>query len=264
MKSIILAAGKGTRLGYLTKRKPKCLNLLNGKTILGYQINVMKSCKINNICIVGGYLHNLIKNKNLKKYINVNYATTNMVSTLFTASKEFENDSDILISYGDIIYSREVLKKLLLSKSPISLTIDINWKEYWYNRMDNPLEDAESLKLDKDDNILDIGNKVEKIEHIEGQYMGLIKIRKEIVRDFLNHWKNMDKTINYNGKDFNNIYMTSFLQNLIDNQWKIKAVKVHGGWCEIDTPQDILIAEKWLRNKPCDLLCENFYDENLL
>ena len=264
MKSIILAAGKGTRLGLLTQRKPKCLNTLNGKTILGYQINVMKSCEINDICIVTGYLHNLIKNQNIKKYINPNYASTNMVSTLFTASREFQNDSDIIISYGDIIYSKEVLKKLICCESPISLTIDIDWKEYWYTRMDNPLEDAESLKLDKDNFIIDIGNKVEKIEHIEGQYMGLIKIRKDIVKDFYNHWKNMDKTILYNNKDFSNIYMTSFLQDLINNNWRIKAVKVHGGWCEIDTPKDILIAEKWLSNKPCNLLNENFDDENLL
>ena len=44
--------------------------------------------------------------------------------------------------------------------------------------MENPLDDAESLKLDKKYYITDIGKKVKNLKNIRGQYIGLTKISK--------------------------------------------------------------------------------------
>ena len=68
MKSIILAAGKGTRLGYLTKNKPKCMINVAGIPLLKYQIETLKSCNINNINIITGYLSSMVKFPNTKIY----------------------------------------------------------------------------------------------------------------------------------------------------------------------------------------------------
>mgnify|MGYP001974387551 FL=1 len=54
----------------------------------------------------------------------------------------------------------------------------------------------------------------------------------------------MDRSKYYDGKDFNNMYMTSFLQELIKGGWKIKAVPVKSGWLEIDSVEDLRIYEK--------------------
>ena len=35
------------------------------------------------------------------------------------------------------------------------------------------------------------------------------------------------------------MYMTSFLQLLIDSGWKAKAVLVNNGWLEVDTVEDL-------------------------
>ena len=42
MKSIILAAGRGSRIPEISQTKPKCLIKINGKTILERQIMLMK------------------------------------------------------------------------------------------------------------------------------------------------------------------------------------------------------------------------------
>ena len=55
MNAIILAAGKGERLQPLTNKIPKCMVKLFNKTLLEYQIDVFKPCKINDITIVTGY-----------------------------------------------------------------------------------------------------------------------------------------------------------------------------------------------------------------
>ena len=88
-----------------------------------------------------------------------------MLYSLFCAENFL--DDDVIISYSDIIYNYEILNKLIDSKSGIGVVIDKNWKELWSLRMDNPLEDAESLKV-ADNKITEIGFKSNDIREIQG------------------------------------------------------------------------------------------------
>ena len=76
---IILAAGKGTRLYPLTKKKPKCLIKYHGKSILDHQLETCKKMKIQKIFLVCGYKSSQIKRKNIIKIKNEKYKTTNML-----------------------------------------------------------------------------------------------------------------------------------------------------------------------------------------
>ena len=64
-----------------------------------------------------------------------------MVNSLFSCVDFFEGEEDIIISYGDIIFTKENLKKVLSCKKDISLMIDINYLEYWKVRSQYPLND---------------------------------------------------------------------------------------------------------------------------
>ena len=46
MKGIILAAGRGSRMGVLTDERPKCLTVLAGRTLLEWQIEAMRKAGI--------------------------------------------------------------------------------------------------------------------------------------------------------------------------------------------------------------------------
>jgi choline kinase len=178
MKAIILAAGQGTRLRPLTNDRPKCMVEFRVKPIIDYIIETMIGANLTSISIVTGYLDNVLKkhlskHNNISFYHNENYQTTNMVHSLWRAKSEF--DDDLIISYSDIIYSRDVLEKLINSSHDISVVIDKNWRELWSLRMDDPLQDAESLILDENENILEVGKKVDSYDKIQGKYIGLIK-----------------------------------------------------------------------------------------
>lgn len=54
MKVIILAAGAGTRLGDITKSKPKCLLETGNTTILSRTTTLLKEYGFNDITIVVG------------------------------------------------------------------------------------------------------------------------------------------------------------------------------------------------------------------
>ena len=236
---IVLAAGQGTRLYPLTKKIPKCLVKYQGKSILDYQLDNCKKIKIQKIFLVSGYKSSKIKRKNIIKIKNEKYKTTNMLYSLFKLKRLFDGKNDLIISYGDIIYKNRVLRKLINSREQISTVIDSNWYNYWKLRMENPLDDAESLKIDKNNYITDIGKKIKNLKDIKGQYIGLTKISKKISKKILKVWIDMNNKKNKN--KINNLYITDFLQILIKKKFKIKAVSVKRGWLEFDEISDLKI-----------------------
>jgi L-glutamine-phosphate cytidylyltransferase len=246
MKVIILAAGQGTRLRPLTNEKPKCMVPYNNKAIIDYILEAVSACGIQEISIVNGYKKNILKQHlkeyNIKYYTNKNFNQTNMVSSLFCA-KEFMDD-DLIISYSDIIYKKEVLNKLINSDGDINVVVDRCWKELWSLRMDNPLQDAETLKIQAG-KIVEIGKKASRYDDIEGQYIGLIKVSKKYVDKFIDFYDSLSKTELYDNQNYENMFMTSFIQQIIDNLTEVKPIFIEGGWIEIDCVDDI---EKYLEN----------------
>jgi choline kinase len=245
MKLIILAAGQGTRLRPLTNNKPKCMVEYKNKPIIDYILDVSKKCKLDNIAVINGYkkevLEEYLKDEKLSFYTNDNFNTTNMVSTLFCA-EDFMDD-DVIISYSDIIYTKEVLEKLINSNNDFDVVVDKDWKSLWSQRMENPLDDAETLKI-KNGKIIELGKKPKNYDEIEGQYIGLIKISKKILNKVIEFYNNLDKKDMYDNKDFNNMYMTSFIQMMIDNNFSITPIFINGSWIEIDCIEDLKVDVK--------------------
>ena len=246
-KAIILAAGSGKRLKKYTKKKPKCLVKIDGKTILSRQIKILERNNIKNITIVGGYLSSFLKRFKINLLINKDYRKTNMVWSLFRAKKELNND--VIISYGDIVYHENILKKLMKSKSDIAVAIDSNYKKYWKKRFKNPLRDLETLKI-KENKISKIGKKTKSYKDIDGQYIGLIKLSKLGSRYFLNTFNKIKLENKYiQGKRIEDCYLTDFLQEIIDRGQIVRPIKFRDDWVEVDTINDLKNPETLKRLK---------------
>ncbi|MCC5931452.1 MAG: phosphocholine cytidylyltransferase family protein [Cyclobacteriaceae bacterium] len=237
MKSILLAAGEGTRLRPYTLEVPKCLVEVEGRSLIDRQLDILTSEGISEQIIIGGYLVNKLYGRGSKILENKRFDETNMVWTLFCADEELEGD--IIVSYGDIVYSSQNLQSLLNSTADIAVTIDMDWEDYWSKRMEDPLSDAETLKISSDGFITEIGQKPRSLSEIEGQYMGLMKFSAEGVKTLKKVFYQAQKDGNIRGKNPENAYMTDLLQLMIDKGHKIKAVPVHGGWIEVDTVDDL-------------------------
>ena len=242
IKAIILAAGSGTRLRPLTDNMPKCMVAVNGVRIIDFILSQMNHVGIKNIKVIGGYRFDVLQrhldNNNLELVENKNYANTNMVASFFNALTQQDINHDIVISYSDIMYNAEILEKLAASPDDISVIIDRGWAHLWNIRMENPLDDAETLKISSDGYITEIGKKPKTTEEIQGQYIGLIKISSSALPKIRDFYNNMDKNKTYDGKSFDNMYMTSFLQALIDAGFKVKPVFINRGWLEVDSIED--------------------------
>ena len=237
MKAIILAAGKGTRLKPLTNDKPKCLVPIFGKPLIEYQLEILNNFLFEKTMIISGYKSEKLNYLNIHLINNPEYDNTNMLYSLYCARDEIKGD--ILISYGDSIYSKDVIQSILKCKSDICISIDNDWKSYWDSRYNDPLSDLETLRLNDQGDLIEIGNTPESYKQIEGQYIGLIKLSKKGSEIFFKEMTNSIKNNNVNGKSFKDAYLTDFLADLIKLKYNLKASFVEGGYVEIDTVEDL-------------------------
>lgn len=240
MKAIILAAGSGLRLNKYTKDLPKCMLSVSGKPILWHQIDLFHAFGINDITVVKGYHHEKISLKDEKSYLNTIYAKTNMVYSLFCAQQEL--DAEIIIAYGDILFDQKLLKSVIEDKHDIATVVDKQWKDYWLLRYGKLDYDLESLKIGPGGQIVDIGHPHPEIKEIDGRYVGLIKISPAGAQIFKEVYFAAEKKFSgrvwLNGRSFEQIFMTDFLQEIIDQGYPIYPISVAKGWLEFDTNED--------------------------
>ena len=250
MKAIILAAGSGTRLKKYTQNLPKGMLSFMGQTIIERQIETYRACGINNIIIVRGFAAEKITYPNITYYTNENYATTNMVESLLTAREEF--DEDAIVSYSDILFEPGLLKKMMASPADFACAVDDNWKAYWLKRYGKVDFDTESLSIDQEDNITELGLENPPLERIDARYIGLLKFSKNGL-DFIQETMEKayktygDKPWQQSGKPVRKAYMTDLLNAIIESGRKVKAVHFKNGWIEFDTNDDYENAIEWVK-----------------
>lgn len=172
MQAVIMAGGKGTRLRELTKDElPKPMIPVNGKPIIQWQIECLRSNGIVDICIVIGHLGEKIKDyfgSGNDFDVNLSYYTEE--TPLGTAGalayiKHLIPGNYFLLVYGDVIFDIDInrmeayhnkknsLATLfvhpnshpydsdLVILDPIGRVVDfdskMNIRSYWYNNMVN-------------------------------------------------------------------------------------------------------------------------------
>lgn len=245
LKAIILAAGRGSRMKDKTEALPKCLMSLHGKTLLEWQLQSLRRAGISEIAIVDGYRAEEIETRQpqLKYFRNDAWAQTQMVATILKAVDWLCAD-DCVVSYSDIVYSPKAVKLLLESTADIAITYHTKFAELWRDRFDNPLDDIETFKLDAQSNLIEIGQRAQSLNDIEGQYMGLLKFTPrgwdEVVRALQS--PKLPKPIE-------KIDMTGLLSFLLSIGISIKALAYDELFLEVDNPDDLSLYESWAAEK---------------
>ena len=137
-KAVVIAAGLGSRLKSMTEDTPKCMLKINGKTILQHQIDAYNNCGISDISVVRGYKKEKINLSSIRYYENTDYKNNNILNSLFYAEEQI--NGNVIISYSDIIFSTQIVDRLLDSNADISIVVDVDWRGKYENRKDHPID----------------------------------------------------------------------------------------------------------------------------
>jgi len=149
MQCVILAAGRGVRMGDLTNDTPKPLLKINGKPILEYTLNNLPE-EISEVIIVIGYKGDLIrayisdeyKGRKIKYVVQDNL--NGGAAALHCAKDLLEGK--FLVLMGDDLYDKSDLEKLISDEPPAFLT----------KELDEPPGRLGVCKIDSDGYLLEI------------------------------------------------------------------------------------------------------------
>ena len=249
MKVVVLSAGTGSRLWPHTSDQPKSMVKFVGRPLIDYQLRVFQECGLDDISIVVGHCSESVIAPNCELIYNPQFLTANMVVSLFMAEEVFDGRHDVIVSYGDIVFEQHIIRRLLDSDGAVSVVIDVNWYDYWSARMSDLLNDVESLVLSDDrTQILEIGGKVEVLSEVEGQYIGLIKIRKDIACQLPTLWRALQQMKTYNSRSIHALHMTDLLTFMIENSIELTPITTKNCWLEFDTVEDLELYERLHRS----------------
>src|SRR5450631_4239295 len=248
MRAVILAAGRGSRMGALAEDRPKCLVELAHQPLISRQIAALRGGGVSDIGIVRGYLGHMIDIKDVTYFENPQWAETNMVTSLRAAATWLESDS-VVISYADIFFRHSIVRDLVASSGDLVVAYDRSWRSLWTRRFVDPLSDAETFRTDASGNLIDIGRRTTQIDDIEGQYMGLLKFTPKA-------WRAVEAVLAaVDARTRRAMDMTTLLRALLDSDFPIRTVGIAGQWGEIDSASDLELYEKMIRDG--DLCLEN-------
>jgi choline kinase/DNA-binding XRE family transcriptional regulator len=239
-KSLIIAAGLGSRLKRHTENNPKCMLDFGGKTLLQRQLFSYTQNGIKDISLVRGYKKNKINYKGIKYFDNNDYKNNNILNSIFYGEEAI--NGNVIISYSDILFEPFVVKRAMESDHDISVVVDIDWRDYYVGRKDHPLSEAENVIFNSNNEVIKIGKIASEKEEVHGEFIGMIKLNHrgcEILKQNFHRVKKLFWNKPFQrAKIFQKAYLTDMIQELVDIGIKVHCIIIERGWKEIDTVED--------------------------
>ena len=233
MKTVILAAGAGSRLKPLTDHMPKCLLKVGVKSILEMTIENLLATNNSEIIIVTGYLENKIREFIRERFrhlqityiYNELYASTNNIYSLWLAKDEVLGN-DMMMLDSDIVFDERIITKIQNS----------GYKNCLALKRHEVHDEEIKVKTDAHGCVIEIGKEV-NVSLAEGESIGIEIFGIGALTEL---YFILDRKV-VTEKEVNQFYEAAF-QELSDNNLFI--VDTTEYFCmEIDTEEDLKIAE---------------------
>lgn len=221
-QGLILAAGRGRRLGAKVEEVPKCLLRVGGKTLLDHQLDMLESAGVRDICVVAGYQKRSVFracHRRATVISNDHWADTNSLYSLSLARQWV--DRNVVVMNCDVLVVPTVLTQLLATRSSC----------FAYDSSSG--SDDEHMKVALFGNRLVAMSKSLESASVHGENVGLLHFLADDAQRLFAH----AEAILANGS--NTQWMASAVQRLAEES-PLQGVDVRGRpWIEIDYPEDL-------------------------
>ena len=262
-KAIIVAAGRGSRLGDKTQEIPKCMVQVAGRSILHHQLRALTAAGVNDVVVVRGYRGELIDGDGLPlRFVeNPEWPRNNILNSLLYAEAEMQ--SGFFFSYSDIVYAPAVAAALAQAARQAmsagtederiagALIVDRKWDEAYVGRTEHPISEAELTKVEGQGasaRVVQVGKLAVPPAEAAGEFIGLAWFSPEGGRALAKVWHaavaagGLEAPFG-RAKALRNAYLTDALNAMCAAGQRLIPVFIDGQWREIDTGQDLAAAE---------------------
>jgi choline kinase len=261
-KAIIVAAGRGRRLGPETADLPKCMVRVGGRPILHRQVDALAAAGARELVIVRGYLGDRISTAAAgprPRFVeNPAWAENNILASLLYAERDFAGG--FLFSYSDIVFAREHARRVAAetdeTRDGVALVIDRRWRDAYVGRELHPVSEAELARVEETPagpRVTRVGKRLVAAEEAAGEFIGLARFSAAGAAGLADVWRAAEAR----GLDapfgaaatLRNAYLSDALNVLVERGVPLVPVFIDGGWREIDTEEDLLrahaLADTW-------------------
>ncbi len=265
VNAIVLAAGSGKAVGPIGAEIPKAMLDLKGKSILERQVATLNAVNIKDIAVVRGFKAEKINLPNLKYYENTEYETTGEAISLLKAAaeltapakKDATEQRRSLVLYGDILFDRALVEKLITADADIAILVDRTLATESTKaelegrpRLDlvqlatAPQAGPRAISSEELPTVKKIGQQI-PLTDAHAEFVGMIMMTDVGARKLLEVYQRALET--GAGKRFQEAAdpkraaLTDIVQALVeakDAGIEVKAVETFKGWMEVDTFED--------------------------
>jgi phosphoenolpyruvate phosphomutase len=237
--AVVLAASRGDNLDELTTDRPKVMLPVAGEPLLARLVKAFRKQGMSDITVVAGYKAEAIDVSGVRVVVNQDYDRSGELASLSYALGHFGEDT--VISYGDLLFRRYLLRDLLDTEAEFTVVVDSSQAV-----PESPC-DLAYADLPDERGVFGRDVSLRRVAHgaapklsadgkdkPSGRWIGLLRVRGAGRDKLLAALEGLRAQ-----PDFNQLGLPDLLNALIEAGHRIKVLYVHGHWLDVNGIRDL-------------------------
>jgi choline kinase len=254
MRPIIIGAGRGSRLQHETSDIPKTMVEVMGRPMLDWILDALREggFERRDVVFVCGYAEQVVRQRypEFTFVRNDDWPNNNILLSLLYA-REYLSEG-FVSTYADIVYEGAVVRALVDSEHDIALGCDTAWRRRYIGRTQHPETDAEKLRA-SGSRVVELSRRIPS-DSADGEFIGVMKMTPRAAQELASAYDELAASPPpgtwREGRTFQKAYLIDMLAHLLERGTEMHRVDTAGGYMEIDTLEDLAMAEQWWRSRP--------------
>lgn len=224
----------------------------SGARLLDHALDAFARAGLRDICFIGGYRIEQVQRDypGFTFRHNAGWEHNNILLSLMHA--EDLMDQGFVCCYSDILFTSDVVTKVLQHPADIALSVDTRWLDRYRHRTQHPPDDAEKVTAGSG-RVTRIHREI-KPDEAHGEYTGIAKFSPAGAAALREHFHRARRQ--FAGKPFREAvafekaYLILLLQEMIEAGVAMAHVDTPGDYMEVDTQEDFELAQRHWRETP--------------
>jgi phosphoenolpyruvate phosphomutase len=236
-QAIILAASRGSELGELTATRPKAMVPVAGVPLLQRIVDTYRRAGVSQLTVVRGYAAAAVDLPGVTYADNPAWQQAGELSSLAGGLGACEDDGDLIVSYGDVLFKRYIVEQLLDADADFSIAVDTHWQESVNRGRDADYVHCSAAHTRGGA----VGAELREVassmpdERVHGEWMGFLRVRAARRREVERIVHGMMERDPRSG-------VPDLLNALVARGDTVRVVYSTGNWLDIDSLADLVLA----------------------